>query len=156
MTNHAVVGQTQVNSYAAAIADIPGSGAKFALWSPWSQNDGRSAADIQGDYDANVANFIALCHANEIVPIIVTIIPTVNITNSTDDAARLSVNTQVKALAASDVIVADLAASGIGNGANPERLIGTYTVDGVHPNVAGTAVLKPVLQSAIQAYLSLH
>jgi lysophospholipase L1-like esterase len=154
ISNYAITGEHQSVSWPKAQAHIPLDKPRFAMWSAWSQNDGTSASAIQTIFNTYVQAFIDLCHANGVIPVIITSIPTSNIANSTDDNARLSVNSQALALASDTVIVADV--NLIGNGASPARIAATYDADTVHPNTAGAAIMRTALQNAVQAWITAH
>jgi lysophospholipase L1-like esterase len=154
-TNHAVGGTGLATSFPTAQTFIGFGGVRFATWFPWSQNDGTTAATMQADYDTYEAAFIALAHTNHAVPVLLTMFPAPGIATCLDDGTRLSINTQVRALAASDVVVADLDPV-MSNGACPARIPGTLSNDGVHPNPAGTAAIEAVLQAALQTYYNTH
>lgn len=134
---------------------MPASGARFVTWFPWSRNDGLAANTMQHDFDTYVAAFISLAHANSAIPVLMTSIPDIGIANSTDDTGRLSVNSQVRALASTDVIVADVDAV-MTDGASPARIPPALTSDGTHPSVAGDTAMAAVLAAAIQAYINSH
>lgn len=153
--NKAVVGQQQPASYAIAQANLNAGGIRFATWFPWSQNDGLTAAIIQGDYDTYVGAFVGLAHANGAIPVLLTAIPTGQLHNSTDDNARLSINTQLKALAAPDILIVDMDAV-MSDGASPARIKSTLSDDAVHPNANGAAAMDAAFQSVLQTYLSTH
>lgn len=152
--DYAVSGQQQANSWTLAGAKID-AGTRFAVWSLWSQNDGVTATAINADYDTYVASFISLCQARGVIPILITSIPSINITTVTNDNARKSINAKALALASSNVLVADMDAA-MTDGASPARITAGWTDDGVHPNTAGAMVMGPVLQATIQAYWNAH
>lgn len=148
----AVPAQQQSASYALAQTWIPADRPKFAMWKPWSPNDGSTAAVITADYDTYVAAFISLCHANGVIPVLVTSPPAFSVATAVDDNARKAANTNLLALADDDVLVMDADVL-VTDGGSPARMQATYSNDGVHPNAAGAAVLYPALQTVLQNYL---
>lgn len=143
-------GQAQAASFALAQARIPGGGYTFALWQPWSSNDGTGG--MQSDYDTYVAAFITLCQAHSCIPIIITHIPWVAL-DATNDAIRLSINTQVRGLAGPGVLIVDMD-SVMTNNATPARIPAPLTQDGgTHPSYAGQVVMAPLLVTAIRTAL---
>jgi hypothetical protein len=155
--NRAFSGQQLHVSFDVATAHMSDPGIKFATFFPWSQNDSpHDAAHIQSAFDTYAQAFIDLCHSHGVIPILMTLIPSFAITTSADDAGRLSVNTQIKALAASDVLVVDMDAV-MTDGASPARIQSSLNVgDGVHPNAAGAALMQAAFQTVLQSYVSAH
>lgn len=142
-----------VDSFALAQLRIPANHFRFALWQCWSSNEGTGG--MQSDYDTYTPQFIALCKAHGVVPVIITHIPWVSL-DATNDAIRLSINTQVRALASSSLVVADMD-SVMSNGATPARIPAPLTQDGgTHPSVAGQVLMAGVLVAALHAYLSVR
>lgn len=153
--NYANGGEHHSTSWLTAQRVIAVDKPQFAFWIVWSPNDGSTAAEIQADYDTYFAAFLALCHANGTIPVVLTSIPNGKIATGTDDAARLSINSAVMAAAASDVIAVDMDAL-LTDGAVPARIQAPYNLDGTHPNPTGAALMESALQSAIQTYLDTH
>lgn len=111
---------------------------------------------MHSDYDTYVQAFINLCHANGVIPVILTSIPSINIANVTDDNARLAINAQARLLASDTVLIGDMDAVMTDNASPARILAGLDTGDGVHPSSAGSAVMFPVLRNAIQSYFNTH
>lgn len=153
--NYANGGEHHSTSWMTAQRVVAVDKPQFAFWIVWSPNDGQTAVDLQADYDTYMQAFIDLCHANGTIPVVMSSIPNSRITNSTDDATRLSVNAATLAKAASDVITVDLD-SVVTDGASPARIQSAYNLDGTHPNPTGAALLETALQSAVQTYLNAH
>ncbi len=153
VNNHAVGGQGQATSYSVAQTWITAGGIKFLVWFPWSQNDGVTAAIINNDFNTYVPEIITLAHAHGAIPVLLTAIPTVLITTCIDDNARTANNASLLAMASSTVITADMDAV-MSAGGCPATITPSLTPDGRHPNVAGAAAMKPVIQNAIQTWLN--
>jgi lysophospholipase L1-like esterase len=153
VANYAVSGQGHSDSWIAAQARIPTGGYKYAVWKVWSPNDGSLAADITADYNTYVPLFTALCQQYGVIPIILTSIPSSGINTGTDDAARLSTNTQAMAL--SGVIAVDMN-SVMNDGATPQRQIPALTIDGVHPNINGQGLEGNLFATVLLNYINTH
>lgn len=154
--NYAVAGQQQADSYALALAHIPVDHPNFATWFPYSVNDGWTETSIYADYNAYVENFIALCHANGTIPVLLTQIPTARINDVPAENARLAVNDMVRALASDTVIVADMDAVMSDHNSPIADIVAAYTTDGTHVSSAGAAVMAPVLRDAVINWLASH
>ncbi len=103
---------------------------------------------------AYMQNVISAAKAAGAIPIIASPLPSLNITNASQDAYRLSYNTQVLTFA-SDRASMDWNAP-FTDGASPARINSTYLYAtdglGVHVNEAGVAVQATLLQAALATF----
>lgn len=162
----AVPGQTQPVSWATAqtgvpaIATQPSTLQKFALWQFYSQNDdasGATVARIQYDYDNYIQQFIDLCHANNVIPILMTHIPSGSFSvNAGADGARKAYNDLVRARAASDVLIFDPDPLVTDGGSPAHMLPGYVQADGTHLTGSGANVLGAAFDSLMRDYYNTH
>jgi lysophospholipase L1-like esterase len=88
-----------------------------------------------------------------VIPVLFTNIPSTVITTTTDDNARLGVNTTVLGLASATVLVGNMDTV-LTDGASPARIkAGLGLPDGVHPNTNGAAVMAPVMSATLAPHI---
>lgn len=101
-----------------------------------------------------MANLLRVAHANKIVPLLWTVLPTnIAVKNyGANDANRVAYNTET--LARSGITVMDFSAalSGTTTGGQVEIAAG-MTSDGIHPNTAGNTVMAALLAGEIKKLL---
>lgn len=159
--NLGYTGQTTTAILTRAQRYIPLLKPSIAWFPVGSPNDGTPTASVVNTEYANLMTFVALCRANGCIPIGYTQLPrTTDATNTTSaytsgqDDLRKTINNN---LLASGLIVVDTAAvvsDTTALGTASKWLSASITVEGLHPNDAGNALLV-VPTSATVVALSL-
>lgn len=128
--SYALGGQTTEQTYLWAEQIIPNSGFDYAIFSPYSPNNGDpTSAEVTAKY---VIAFVALCKKNNVIPIIRAAIPRSTF-DSVEEGYRVAFNLMASKLG-SGVLVFD-AASIVGDTAYPQRIKTTHNLDGTHINL---------------------
>jgi hypothetical protein len=130
---------------------------KFALYCPWSPNDGGTASVITSTFNTYQPQLLALCQAAGFIPIIGTGCPHTVITTCPDDTARVNMNNAIRALAtggATPILVADFDAAVTAGGCQAVWQT-QYSDNDAHPDTAaGQAIMAATLENAIATYLT--
>lgn len=130
--------------------------AVYAVWSPNNQpfTDAALTRYNVSNMLAQAQDFVDYCQQNGVTPILLTGIPYVSMTESTDPERKWLVAEVNKMGSGGHCIVVDTNAA-IGDGATPERIKSAYNYgDGIHPNESAIeSVIVPLIKAAIQQAL---
>lgn len=125
----------------------------YSVWSPNNQpfTDAALTRYKATNMLAQAQDFVDYCQQNGVTPILLTGIPYVSMTASTDPERKWLVSEINKMGAGGHCIVVDTNAA-IGNGATPERIKAACDYgDGIHPNESAIeSVIVPLIKAAIQ------
>lgn len=100
----------------------------------------------------NLLRILAACRANDVTPVVWTMLPVNTAVNpwGSSDALRVAYNAEVLSWQDKGLLVANTAAaiSGTTSGGQVQMLAGSNT-DGIHPDFAGNQLLAPVVEPKI-------
>ena len=150
VVNYGVSGQGKAATWTTFLRVIQQRGLDTATMFPWSPNDGE--ANINA-FRFQVCAFIAECQKYGVKPILCTQPPAAQITTSGNDALRVAMNQEIRAMSSSGATICDFDAV-LSDGASLARFAaGMSNGDNVHPSAAGHAAMDAVYRGAIRQAL---
>lgn len=142
LINYSLSGQTTAQSWLWTKQYIPNSGLDYAIFHTYSPND--AVPNGNGVSMQYVTAFVNLCRKHNIIPIIRGSIPYTSL-NAAQDAFRLADNLEAQKYCLTNNVIYLDANSALTDGETPQRIIGTYSTDGIHPNLAGHQLIAAKL-----------